>query len=76
MDDSVQTTSRAFSGQTASVNENGNMSSVSNKHDTANVSDGNRIRRRAYTTSKSPYAFFLYVKHGFRYFLLENFTSG
>ena len=78
MDDSVQAASRAFSGQTVSVDENKNVSSILSEHHVATVNNDNKDRRRKDATWKCPYVFlfFLKVKHGFCYSLLENVTPG
>ena len=78
MDDSVQAASRAFSGQTLSVAQNKNVSSILSEHHAASVSNDNKDRGREDATSKAPYVFLLFskVKHGFCYSLLENVTPG
>ena len=57
MDDSVQAASGAFSGQTLSVDENENMSSILSENNTASVSNDDKDREGEDATSKSPYVF-------------------
>ena len=78
MDDSVQAASRAFSGQTVSVAQNKNVSSILSEHRAASVSNDNKDRGREDATWKCPYVFLFSfrIKHGFCYSLLENIIPG